>query len=85
MKALEVLKKAAVFSEHSNHYPSLSDFDEAIAELEVLESRRCSGCKYSWGPNNQIIHRYYCERIKTWMHGDFYCKYWKAKQCHVTT
>ena len=49
LKALEVLKKAAVFSEHSTHYPSLSDFDEAIAELEALESRSCENCKYYIG------------------------------------
>lgn len=46
MKALEVLKKASVFSEHSKHYPSSRDFDEAIAELEALESRSCEDCKY---------------------------------------
>ena len=44
MKALEVLKKVSVFSEHSKHYPSFDDFNEAIAELEALESRSCDGC-----------------------------------------
>ena len=72
MKALEVLKKAAVFSEHSTHYPSLSDFDEAIAELEALENRSCENCRHV----SRQSYREPCNSCKR-LHQD---DNWEAKQ-----
>lgn len=81
MKALEVLKKACVFSERSRHYPTKEEFDMAIDELEALESRSCEGCKHL-----KYIEKSFkrCDELDinighlTW--DDFYCAYWEAKQ-----
>ena len=74
MKALEFLKDM-----REDTTVEWKELDEAIAELEALESRSCINCKHSWEPNNQVIFRFYCEEIKTRTHGYFYCNRWEAK------
>lgn len=77
MKALEYLKK--IYDKTPSGGLVDNALSEAIKELEALDGRSCEGCKHSWQPNNQIIHKYYCEEIKARTHGDFYCNRWEAK------
>ena len=53
---------------------------EAISELEeAMKPKTCKGCKQSCEPNNQTFHKYFCEYLKTPIHGDFYCNRYKQK------
>ena len=45
MKALEILYSLNEAVSLSKNYPSDELLDEAIAELEALQSRSCGGCK----------------------------------------
>ena len=78
-KALEE-KVARLKDANHNIREELKQCYKKIAELEALQSRRCSGCKQSWEPNNQTFHRYFCEYLQRPIHGNFYCNRYEPKE-----
>ena len=78
-KALDILKEIRDIETNYDHCLR-HRFDEAIAELEALQSRSCRGCKQSWEPNNQTFHRYFCEYLQRPIHGNFCCNRYEPKE-----
>ena len=78
MIALEILR----YIRNNDYIMDLldkTDMDEAISELEALQSRRCDGCKYF----NSSINRGLCFRLDIAVSKTFYCQGYEAKdtQC----
>ena len=53
----------------------LVEINEAIAELEALQSRSCDGCKYF----NKSINGGLCFRLDITVSTTFYCQGYEAK------
>lgn len=78
MKALEILKKFQ--NEIQADIPNYIDLDEAIKELEDLQSRSCENCYES--KTCKILHSVYKDRLKKEgyaMHkNEFKCGFWHS-------
>ncbi|RZV13682.1 hypothetical protein D3M61_07305 [Aliarcobacter butzleri] len=79
LKALEILKAYARCREEERilMYP-LKEVKEAIAELEVLENRKCDNCLYfsNSGHGFGLCNKGVSSDFKI---GTFYCNKWEVK------
>ena len=57
MKALEILRNENVFDEEYLSCNKHINIDEAIAELEALQSRSCESCKWEDVVSDDYKHR----------------------------
>lgn len=82
MKALNILKY--LYNGAEIGMPSLNKIDEAIKELEELQSRSCENCKYNKEQDDSMI---FCDkemcidgsRMMWHSFKDFCCNYWESK------
>ena len=77
MKALHILKYLSNGADLG--MPSLSKINEAIKELEDLQNRKCSNCKYATLDSARYlpIHKFLmgCNKVNY----DFSCSEWESK------
>ena len=82
MKALVILNNYKKFDGFIRDIVSDSFLNEAIKELEELESRSCENCKY--GRSFHFDEDIECMKLYDATQGlcfekDFYCKNWESK------
>ena len=82
MKAIRLLKEYQNIDFGCDMSAHIKDCDEAIAELEALESRSCENCKYYRGMYEEDISCNYWGYVNTYLTtpSSMLCKEWEAKQ-----
>ena len=79
LRALKIVLKDTILTSQRAY------LEEAIAELEeAMKPKTCYGCKQSWEPNNQTLHKYFCEYLKIPVHGGFCCNRYEPKDAQRT-
>ena len=73
MKALTLLQD---YYHDIIYFTAKNNIDEAIAELEALQTKSCEGCGYGKITINSVI----CGKNGTYKEADDYCKYFKPKE-----
>ena len=86
MKAIEILNKLNKAEHWEDCYPSKLQCNEAIEELEKLNSRSCERCKYSFdiftGIDDSLLGEdFICTKLEVdkVFNKDFYCSEWESK------
>ena len=86
VKALEILNKLNKAEHWEDYYPSKLQCNEAIEELEKLNSRSCERCKYSFdiftGIDDSLLGEdFICTKLEVdkVFNKDFYCSEWESK------
>ena len=77
MKALNILKYLCNGAELG--MPSLNKINEAIKELEELQNRKCSNCKYATLDSARYLPIHKCLMGCNKVSYDFSCSEWEKK------
>lgn len=90
---IDALQKSILFSEDENYKEmvaaEIAEYQEALAELEVLENRSCSNCEYGFdwtSPQGRVLLICGCKHSSCnslYTYKDYCCNRFeaKAKQC----
>lgn len=80
MLALELLKEDRDYCLSINNDKSIiAQYDEAIKELEELQNRKCSNCKYATLDSARYLSIHKCLMGCNKVNYDFSCSEWKQK------
>lgn len=79
MKALELLKDYKNIDFGCNVDDLHTEIDEAIKELEDLQNRKCSNCKYATLDSARYLPIHKCLMGCNKVNYDFSCSEWKQK------
>ena len=77
MKALNILKYLCNGAEMG--MPSLIKINEAIKELEEIQNRKCSNCKYATLDSARYLPIHKCFLNINGVDYNFYCNKWESK------